>query len=391
MGRVGAQFDSVESRVDDVLRAFDAQGLHRTGTDVDRASGLWLRREADRAGAHTRMLPFTLSRVDVLAAYVEVDGRRLEGLPLFDGGFTAPEGVSGPLGESGIRLAAADPAAVTTEGAFLAELRRDARVPAIVVSTAGAVPGLIPSNARQFAQPYGCPVLQVSAAFRPVLESAAAARRRVRVVCHVSRSTTTAYNVLAEVAGRDGALPPVVIITPRSGWWACAAERGGGLACWLEALRAAATVRPARRVLALASSGHELGHLGLDAFLHDEAALLTSAHAWLHLGANIGAGAPGEPVAGVRLQASEDAIERQMQDALERADALVADRLPRGREPRGEARNLHVGGARYVSLLGQGNRWFHHEGDRYPATVSAAAVARYARGVAAFVLNAAGR
>ena len=60
-----------------------------------------------------------------------------------------------------------------------------------------------------------------------------------------------------------------------------------------------------------------------------------------------------------------------MTGALTDAGAAIAARLPRGRVPAGEARNLHVGGARYVSLIGQGNAWFHHQDDRYPAAVTA--------------------
>jgi hypothetical protein len=177
-------------------------------------------------------------------------------------------------------------------------------------------------------------------------------------------------------------LDPVVVITPRSGWWRCAAERGGGLVCWLETIRAMAEARPARRVLFLASSGHELGHLGLDEFLRANTRLVGSAHAWVHLGANIGAGTSGAAGSGVRIQASDDEIDGWMTAALAGAGALVADHLPRGREPAGEARNLHVGGGRYVSLLGQSGPWFHHPDDRYPGAVTAEAVARYADGVA---------
>ena len=46
-----------------------------------------------------------------------------------------------------------------------------------------------------------------------------------------------AFNVVAVVSRTDGA-PPLVVMTPRSGWWSCASERGGGFACWLEIMRA---------------------------------------------------------------------------------------------------------------------------------------------------------
>lgn len=122
----------------------------------------------------------------------------------------------------------------------------------------------------------------------------------VRVVCHTTRTTGEALNVVAEVPGRTSTLAPLVVITPRSGWWQCAAERGGGIVCWLEAIRALAGTPPDRPAIFVASSGHELGHLGLEAFLHANEALLRAAHAWIHLGANIGAlcldHRPGQPL-----------------------------------------------------------------------------------------------
>lgn len=372
--------DEVVARVHDLLLAYDAQGVHRTGTDVDRLSGEWLRDQASRAGASATLQGFTLDRLDVRQAYVEVGGRRIEGLPFFDAATPPPTGVSGPVGPRGVHVVTADSTAIATEGEFLAGPRREAQ--AIVVLTAGGTPGLVPSNARRFAEPYGCPVLQVAASpARDLLAAAASSGATVRVMCDATRAPATALNVVAEVPGRDPGLAPVVVITPRSGWWRCASERGGGLACWVEAIRASAAAGLSRRVLCLASSGHELGHLGLEQFLHAEARLVTGAHAWVHLGANIGAG-PSGSIAGVRIQASDDELDSAIGEALGLAGARIADRLPRGRVPAGEARNLHLGGARYVSVLGQGNPWFHHEGDRFPAAVAAAEVARYARGVA---------
>ena len=182
--------------------------------------------------------------------------------------------------------------------------------------------------------------------------------------------------MVATVAGRVPDLPPVVVMTPRSGWWQCAGERGGGLACWLETARALASAPARRPLLFVASSGHELGHLGLDAFLHSRPALMTTAAAWIHLGANIG-------VAGgrVRLQASDDAIEAMADAALARANTRVEQHVPRGTVPAGEARNIHVGGGRYVSLLGS-SPYFHNPSDRWPTSVDVPAVAQFARAVA---------
>lgn len=376
--------DGVEARAAAVLRAYDAQGIHRTATDVDRVSAEWLREAATAAGGRATLEPFSLKRLDIGAAFVEVDGQRITGLPFFDGTETDANGVSGTFVAGSLHLATADRAAVGTEGLFVEAARTSSR--AVVVVTAGERPGLVPSNARRFAQPFGCPVLQVPSDADGTLQRAQRSGATVRVVCHGVRTPATAFNVVVDVPGREPTRAPVVVITPRSGWWQCAAERGGGIACWLETIRAAAAAAPTRPLRFIASSGHELGHLGLDAFLHTNDALVRGAHAWVHLGANIGASAGDAPPVGVRLQSSHDELETVLATALTTSAATIADRLPRGRVPAGEARNLHVGGGRYVSLVGQGNPWFHHADDRYPKTVNETVVARYARGVSAAVV-----
>ena len=156
---------------------------------------------------------------------------------------------------------------------------------------------------------------------------------------------------------------------------------GGGLACWMESLRAIASSRPARTVRFIASSGHELGHFGLDAHLSRQRELIPAAAAWVHLGANIGA-AEGR----LRIQASSDEIEAMGLTALDRAGAPVPQRVPRGNVPGGEARNIHVGGGRYVSMLGS-SPVFHSPADRWPAAVDVDALTRYAGAVSDLVIR----
>jgi len=215
-------------------------------------------------------------------------------------------------------------------------------------------------------------VLQLSSTEKEWLTGLATAGSEVRLVAHAERAKAQATNILATVRGRRPELPPVVVMTPRSGWYQAVAERGGGLACWLEILQAVAEAKPERTVRFVASSGHELGHLGLDAFLHDEPALIKSASAWLHLGANVGA-ANGR----TRLQSSADDIETLAVNAMQAAGARIDARVPRGTVPGGEARNIHVGGGRYVSLLGS-SPYFHNPFDLWPQAVDLDAVLKYA-------------
>ena len=51
-------------------------------------------------------------------------------------------------------------------------------------------------------------------------------------------------------------------------------------------------------------------------------------------------------------------------------------RVPRGTRPGGEARNIHDGDGRYVSMLGS-SPFFHNIEDRWPASVDVEAVARF--------------
>lgn len=375
--RLRGQGTDRAARVSRLIEEYDAQGIHRTATDVDNRSADWLGEWMRRAGSEVRLEPFPLQRVDVRTAFVEADGRKAEGLPFFDGTFTDSQGFAGRVAppEYGqpIALVVLDSAGISSEGRSLEALRRSGKHKAIVAVTDGAHEGLSPSNADAFVKPYGVPVLQIGTDDHLFLRDLTSRGSPIRFVAHAVRTASQASNVVATVAGRNASLAPVVIMTPRSGWWHCASERGGGLACWTEAIRAVAEARPARTVLAIASSGHELGHLGLDMFLEKHRSLIKEAFAWIHLGANIGA-AGGVP----RLQASDDQIETWAAEALTKAGADVRQRVARGSRPGGEARNIHDGGGRYLSMLGSGPM-FHNIADRWPAAVDIAAVSRFSQ------------
>ena len=155
----------MQRRIGSVIRTYEAQGFHRTGTAVDRISGDWLADEVRRIGLEPMREEFSLSRVDPVDASLVVNDRRIEGLPFFDGAFTGPAGIAGLLGPLGsnasIGLVEISPNAAQI-GA-LGDARRQSRHQAIVVVTRGARPGFCPSNAESFLRLFGPPVLQVAA------------------------------------------------------------------------------------------------------------------------------------------------------------------------------------------------------------------------------------
>jgi hypothetical protein len=360
-------------RAVEIVRGYQQQGFHRTGTPVDFRSGRWLADLVRAAGLDPDFEPFPFQRVDVVTATLAIGDRRIEGLPLFDGSFTDPAGITGRIGAPGsdAEIALADTAVNAASSGPLGEARRAGRHKAIVAVTRGRREGLCPSNADAFEQPFGPPVLQVSSEHSGWLASAGGAE--ARLVAHVTRAAAQAVNVTASLPGADAALAPLVVMTPRSGWYSCASERGGGLVCWLDIMRALrAGPRLARRVLFVASSGHELGHLGINAFIERRPALVKQSVGWIHLGANIGAAV--DPLNTV--QASDDDFETRLAAALTGAGLSVDRRVPRGTVPGGEAEAVHRGGGRYLSLIGR-SAWFHHRDDRGPAVIDPDAIARF--------------
>jgi hypothetical protein len=163
-------------------------------------------------------------------------------------------------------------------------------------------------------------------------------------------------------------------MTPRSGWYTCASERGGGIACWLELMRTLRYAQPTRDVLFVASSGHELGHLGIDVFVKNRPGIVSTAIGWIHLGASIGA-ATGS---GNTIQASDDQFEALLSHAITLVDLTIVRRNPRGTVPGGEAEVVHRGGGRYVSVIGS-NALFHNPDDRGPRTVELGAISRFTK------------
>jgi len=241
----------VQQRIGTFIHAYEEQGFHRTGTDVDRISGDWLANEVRQIGLKPTREEFPLSRVDPVGASLAVNDRTIEGLPLLDGAFTNSAGIVGSLGslnsEASIGLAEIPPNAAAA-GA-LGDARRQNRHRAIVVVTRGALPGFCPSNADSFLRPFGPPVLQVASKEAPFLADCARQGSKALLTAHVERAQAQAFNVVAVVSGTNKGIAPLVVMTPRSGWWNCASERGGGLACWLEIMRATRDAKPVRDVL----------------------------------------------------------------------------------------------------------------------------------------------
>ena len=169
---------------------------------------------------------------------------------------------------------------------------------------------------------------------------------QVHLVNHATRIRARMKNVVAMVKGTRSNRSPLVVMTPRSAWWNCASERGGGIVCWLEVLRALVAFPPAADVIFTANSGHELGHIGMLDFMSRRPMLATTA-TWLHFGANIGA-----RNAKHSLYSAHEELSGLGQAEMTRVGHAPDMVFPTNVPANGESREVHKVGGRYITLVG---------------------------------------
>lgn len=355
------------ARVARIVADYDGQGDHRTGTAIDTLSADWLSREVEAAGGRPSLEGFELDRVDPGPCEITVAGRRIHGVPTFDSTGTSGAGIAGtfgPLGSDGKISLIVRPQAgmgVNFQADYDKALAHGQK--ALVVSVQGKRPGLTLLNATRFLKPLEIPVLQVSSEHGEWLTRQAEARVPAALVMQAPRKKARAFNVTCRLDGERPDLPAVIISTPRSAWWNCASERGGGLACWLEVMRRMAAIRRTRNCLFVAFSGHELDLLGVRHHFKQHPSLMQNTHLWIHFGANLGAS--NYPM---RLQAS-DMEHHAWAAAIAREAGAEIDPVPwTSATPRGEASVVKQHGIRFVAPVA-GSDVFHHPADRWPGAI----------------------
>lgn len=376
--------DQLSQRVAAIIEEYSAQGIHRTGTAADKESGEWLAANITELGVKPVLERFEFERIQPVDTSLFVGQQKFEGVPLYDCTYTAAQGITGKVGEIGsdaaIGIVQTPPMAGAPQVQKLQQARQKGLHKAIIAVTDPRLPpgGVATLNAEHFSRPFGPPVLQLANDSWGSLQKAVKDRINVKLTVHCERVTSEAMNVAARIEGTDASLPALVIMTPRSGWWQCASERGGGIACFLEMMRAIKRAGPpGRDVLFTANTGHELGHLGLDRYLERNHSLIKGALLWIHLGANFAAAhAPA-----VRLQYSNQESKLLTETFLDQAGIKAAIETPTGQRPYGEARNIFDGGGNYISILGS-NGLFHHPMDTWPEAVNLTEASKWIRAFA---------
>ena len=353
------------------LIKWDSIELHRTGTKGDEQTAFWLADEIKKCDLQPQLDSFSFTKRTPGKCEVTNGTFKAKGLPMFDGGSTSSKGiteVSGSLNEKNVIAVTKYSSSTMDEASLrLNEARKEGKHLAIVAiaDVAPNAPGLAVLNAESYRKPFGPPVLQVATKEQDWLLKLNK-NEELTVSVQLTDEKSEALNVQTKIEGKDKSLSPLVIMTPKSGWWTCTSERGGGIAIWLNAMRYFAQNKPNRNVIFTANTGHELSHIGLDHFLENNPSLVKEAHAWVHLGANFAA-----KKGNVLWQASNKdymniGIEELASKGLDEVQAW-----PISSRPLGEARNIYDGGGQYISLLGS-NSLFHHPEDRWPEAIDMA-------------------
>ena len=350
---------------------------------MDNLSGQWLADRITQMGVDANLHPFAIDQVNVISAQLHWDGGVIEAVPAYDCNYTDGEGLQGSMGElnSGADIGVIMSAAIGPTPASIRVARMSGAHKAIVVVTTDSMPaqGTTVINADDFTDPFGPPILHIPHYAWPELKQAVDAGASARVVAHCERVPNTAVNVEAKIEGSNSDLSPMVIMTPRSGWWRCASERGGGIALFLEMMRSISVSNPQRDVYFTANSGHELGHLGLHQFIHNHPGLVENAHMWIHLGANFAARG-----AAILLQYSSEANRTLTHKHLGQYGLGAAIETPISERPLGEARNIYDGSGEFISLLAN-NPLFHHPDDTWPNAIDIPATVAWTRAFTALV------
>lgn len=349
------------TRISEILKTYDALGPHRTGQPQDPLVAQWMQGLLSEAGLEVRTQALAFTSVQAHQCWLLLGEHRFELMPCQDTQLPEDLSLEGTIGFSepcDIRLTQ-----VSTMGnQQLADLKRSSGAAVMIIFTMGSREGLTPLNADEFKAPFAQPGFFVSGAHRGQIRSLLKTHGRARVESRLCFTPAQSTNIVATRHGTEPQLPPIIVFTPRTGWWHCAAERGGGVACLLHLAQRLQDTGLSRTIVFLVTSGHELGYLGMQ-HASTQWAEGRKVHLWLHLGANFVAAQ--DPL--FFMQASTQHLQEQYLEQLRGVETPPDIVAPTGGDLSGEGAFIPRRDD-YLSIQG-GNGLFHHLDDRYEAAV----------------------
>ncbi|MBX3477736.1 MAG: hypothetical protein KF910_09015 [Brevundimonas sp.] len=282
-----------------VLERYFEHGDKASGGPGDTAVGAWLDSELTAAGYRCERQGFQAPFFDADEASLVIEGAKAVVIPQAVVRPTGPDGLTAPLRlalgagrlDGAIALivlpsrrwsSALDPLVE----AELADVWRRGAVAAVMITT-GPTGDALALNAPAHRDPSAGPVAILAPNDAGPFLDAAADGVMGRLTLSGRSGERAAFNLIARLDRGEGR--SLVMSTPRSGWFGCAAERGSGLAVWLAAAHWLAARRDDIDVELVAISGHEYENLGGAAYLERQAPDPDRTLSWVHVGAHLAA------------------------------------------------------------------------------------------------------
>jgi hypothetical protein len=271
-------------------------GEHRTGTKGDYKTSEWIEKELKALGFETEFQEFTVHQYFFRDGLMVLGDKKINIFthwwPPRKASFTMKAPLIFDAGEqsySGKIVAVKFPKAST---GYLNPIHREivhriaergAR--AIIAITENITGEIYVYNVKDD-EPWPIPVILIGEKDEP------AVREAVKENAQVSLSIRGEYREEAKTRNVIGRLiknsrRQIVISTPLTGWFSCGAERGPGIAIFLGLARWIVQNKIDSDFTLVATTGHEIGHGGMDYFMEQKAPKSEDVLCWLHLGASI--------------------------------------------------------------------------------------------------------
>ena len=313
-GATGAAAQAQQTgRAAEDLQRYIAFGNKQSGGPGDEACGAWLEAELTQAGFQTERQYFSAPWFDSDRAELSDGTAHASVWPQPIVQTTPAEGLTAPI----VRVDAQGLAQRPLDGAIalvdLAHARWSSMfwpgvatpvrrafeggALACVIVTNGPTEKIIALNTDGREALYPNPVALLAPEDAAPFLAAAMDGRDVTLTVTGEGGRRRAFNLAGRLDRGRGRW--LVVSTPRSGWFTCAGERGGGIAAWLHLARWAVRAAPDYDLAFVCNSGHEYQYLGAEELLHSVAPPPEETAFWLHLGANLAARDWHEAVSGM--------------------------------------------------------------------------------------------
>ena len=250
-----------------VVEEYERLGIHRAGTEVDRATVDWYEQHLQALGLSTERSAVPFDRY-LYESELTADDEPVEHLPLFyewTGSIDTTDVGIVDLGDEQRRFGSSDFEAT--------ELVAATGAAAGVMATVNSKGSLKAAN-RVIRDRDGLPTVLIAG--RDLERVRGATEVRLRMDAALSAATTENLVARNDVPG-----VPLLLTTPLSGWFQCSGERGTGAAVLLALIERFAS----HPLLVLATGGHELDYFGVREWV---AAGPEPVAAIVHVGASVG-------------------------------------------------------------------------------------------------------